>query len=395
MLLAARKAGTINMVNFNYRRVPAVAASRSSLIESGRIGEIRHWRAVYLQDWLVERVSAAGVAPEEGACRFRRSGRHRRAHPRSLPVPRRSSREGRWHARHVRQAASDRSGEHRRLRAVAGKLDSELGDVTVDDASTFLARFENGAIGTFEATRMAPGRRNFNSFEISGSLGSIAFNLERLNELQVYFREDEAGFQGFRTINVTEGVHPYTGAWWPAGHIIGWEHTHVHVVRRPPRRHPDGRQPGTDRSRTATATRPCWTRSSAARNPARGRRRSRFRPVALSPAGHPARSIQDHSAVRVSLELSARAVSRRARMAVATRSRSGRQPGVERIVWIRHRRRDDRDVVVAGNCCLNAADMRHPNELLLEPATKSLRPSRGSCSRPSARTAGSSCASRP
>jgi predicted dehydrogenase len=78
---------------------------------------------------------------------------------------------------------------------------------------------------------MAAGRRNFNSFEINGSLGSIAFNLERLNELEVYFREDEAGLQGFRTINVTEGVHPYTGAWWPAGHIIGWEHTHVHVVK--------------------------------------------------------------------------------------------------------------------------------------------------------------------
>ena len=78
---------------------------------------------------------------------------------------------------------------------------------------------------------MALGRRNFNSFEINGSKGSIAFNLERLNELELYLGSDDRGRQGFRTINVTESVHPYTGQWWPAGHIIGWEHTHTHVVK--------------------------------------------------------------------------------------------------------------------------------------------------------------------
>jgi predicted dehydrogenase len=107
---------------------------------------------------------------------------------------------------------------------------TEMGEVTVDDATTFLARFEGGASGTFEATRLAPGRRNFNSFEINGSKGSIAFNLERMNELQVYFEDDPAGLQGFRTINVTEGVHPYTAHWWPAGHIIGYEHTFTHAI---------------------------------------------------------------------------------------------------------------------------------------------------------------------
>ena len=78
---------------------------------------------------------------------------------------------------------------------------------------------------------MALGRRNFNSFEVNGSKGSIAFNLERLNELEVYLGDDGPGLQGFRTINVTEAGHPYTGNWWPAGHIIGWEHTHTHVVK--------------------------------------------------------------------------------------------------------------------------------------------------------------------
>lgn len=111
------------------------------------------------------------------------------------------------------------------------KAGSEMGDVTVDDSTSFLATFESGATGVFEATRMAPGRRNYNSFEINGETGSIRFNLERLNELEVYFTSDDADVQGFRTVTVTEGIHPYVGNWWPAGHIIGWEHSHAHMVR--------------------------------------------------------------------------------------------------------------------------------------------------------------------
>jgi predicted dehydrogenase len=229
MLLAARKAGTINMVNFNYRRVPAVAFAKQ-LIESGRIGEIRHWRAVYLQDWLVnESVPLAWRLKKEfaGSGALGDIGAHILDLSQYLVGPVEKvvgTLDTFVKERPIEVTTSGGSG-------LSWEAGQEMGAVTVDDASTFLARFENGAIGTFEATRMAPGRRNFNSFEISGSLGSIAFNLERLNELQVYFREDEAGLQGFRTINVTEGVHPYTGAWWPAGHIIGWEHTHTHVVR--------------------------------------------------------------------------------------------------------------------------------------------------------------------
>jgi len=106
----------------------------------------------------------------------------------------------------------------------------ERGQVTVDDAALFLARFENGAVGSFEATRFATGRRNRNSFEINGSRGSIVFDLERMNELQFYSVDDASDVQGFRDILVTEGGHPYMSAWWPAGHIIGWEHTFTHTV---------------------------------------------------------------------------------------------------------------------------------------------------------------------
>jgi predicted dehydrogenase len=115
--------------------------------------------------------------------------------------------------------------------------------VTVDDASLAIVRFVNGAIGSIEATRMAPGRRNYNRFEINGSTGSIAFNLERMNELEVYYEADPSDQRGFRTILVTDPPHPYMSAWWPPGHIIGYEHTFVHTVyelleavadRRPP-----------------------------------------------------------------------------------------------------------------------------------------------------------------
>ncbi len=229
MLLAARKAGAINMVNFNYRRVPAVQFAKQ-LIDNGRLGEIRHWRAVYLQDWLVdESVPLAWRLKKElaGSGALGDIGAHILDLSQYLVAPVTSV------VGTLNTFVKQRPVEVRNMggAGLSWEAGAEMGDVTVDDATTFLARFNNGATGTFEATRMAPGRRNFNSFEINGSLGSIAFNLERLNELRVYFREDETGLQGFRTINVTESAHPYTSAWWPAGHIIGWEHTHVHVVK--------------------------------------------------------------------------------------------------------------------------------------------------------------------
>jgi predicted dehydrogenase len=111
-----------------------------------------------------------------------------------------------------------------------GKGGKKTGKVTVDDAAAFLARFENGAIGTFESSRFAVGRKNAQRFEINGSKGSIVFELERLNELQFYNNADAAGRHGFRLIQATDPGHPYIANYWPPGHIIGWEHTFINAV---------------------------------------------------------------------------------------------------------------------------------------------------------------------
>ena len=115
--------------------------------------------------------------------------------------------------------------------AFQGGVDgTESGKVTVDDASFMTVEFENGALGSFEATRFATGRRNFNTFEIYGSKGALSFNLERMNELEYYNEGDPACARGFRTILATEPEHPYVGHWWPPGHIIGYEHAFTHAV---------------------------------------------------------------------------------------------------------------------------------------------------------------------
>ena len=106
-----------------------------------------------------------------------------------------------------------------------------MDQVTVNDAAAWLARFENGAMGTFETSPLVPGRKAKQSFEINGSKGSITFDLERMNELQVYFEDEEPKAAGFRTILVTEPEHPYMAGWWPPGHTIGYEHTFVHTVK--------------------------------------------------------------------------------------------------------------------------------------------------------------------
>jgi predicted dehydrogenase len=114
--------------------------------------------------------------------------------------------------------------------AWGAKGKSGKGRVTVDDDSNFLAHFKNGSIGVFESSRFAGGRRNFNTLQIYGSKGSLAWNMERMNELEVYDRTEASVNQGFKTIMVTEADHPYVGAWWPPGHIIGYEHTFVHAL---------------------------------------------------------------------------------------------------------------------------------------------------------------------
>ncbi len=229
MVEAAEQAGTVNMVTFNYRRVPAVQLAHK-LIEDGRVGEVRHWRAVYLQDWILDPQFPLVWRLQKDLAGSGALG-DIAAHIVDLaqflvgPITEVIGTLNTFiKERPTEEASSGGSG----LSAAGG---TQMGEVTVDDSTTILARFESGATGTFEATRLAAGRRNYNSFEINGSEGSLIFNLERLNELQVYFTSDSEDVQGFRTINVTEPVHPYTDAWWPAGHIIGYEHSFVHTVK--------------------------------------------------------------------------------------------------------------------------------------------------------------------
>ena len=218
MLKAVEKAGVAHMVCHNYRRAPAVMLARQ-LIQDGKLGRIFHYRGTYLQDWIVDP---------------------------AFPLVWRLTREVAGSgalgdlAAHSIDLARFLVGE---ISEVTGALETFIkerqlpdnpkkkGKVTVDDASAAVVRFENGALGTIEATRMAPGRKNYNRFEINGSKGSIAFDLERLNELQVFFLSDPGNVQGFRTILATEAAHhPYVKAWWPAGHALGYEHTFVHAV---------------------------------------------------------------------------------------------------------------------------------------------------------------------
>lgn len=216
MVEAARKAGTVNMVCHNYRRAPAVQLAKK-LIDEGRLGEIRHWRAVYLQDWLLD-----PEAPMTWRLRKETGG--------AGPLADLGS--------HLVDLAHFLVGPIREVVGIAETFIKErpiegtdrMDRVTVNDAAAFLARFENGATGTFEASPLVSGRKAKESFEINGSKGSIVFDLERMNELQVYF-EEAPEVSGFRTVLVTEPEHPYMEGWWPPGHTIGYEHTFVHTVK--------------------------------------------------------------------------------------------------------------------------------------------------------------------
>jgi predicted dehydrogenase len=217
MLAAAEKARVVHMICHNYRRAPAVMFAKH-LIASGRIGEVRHFRGTYLQDWindpkfpLVWRLdrkhAGSGALGDIGA------------HVVDL-------------ARFLVGEIAEVSGDLRtfiKTRPLPDKPRSR-GRVTVDDAAAAVVRFSNGAMGTIEATRLAPGRKNHNRFEINGSLGSLAFDLERMNELELYVESDTTTERGFRRILVTESDHPFVKAWWPPGHIIGYEHTFTHTV---------------------------------------------------------------------------------------------------------------------------------------------------------------------
>lgn len=226
MLEAVEKNGVIHMINHNYRFAPAVQLAKK-LIESGRLGKIYHVRATYLQDWIMDPQFPLVWRLSKEVCG---SGSHGDLAAHSIDLARFLVGEFKEVSGILetfikeRPIVEDSSG-------LSGKATSDkMGEVDVDDASVFIARFENGAIGTFEATRFAGGNRNGNRIEINGEKGSIRWNMENMNNLQVYFHDDEPGLQGFRTINCTEEIHPYAGAYWPAGHIIGYEHTFINLI---------------------------------------------------------------------------------------------------------------------------------------------------------------------
>ncbi|GAB3893062.1 Gfo/Idh/MocA family oxidoreductase [Microbispora bryophytorum subsp. camponoti] len=230
MAAAAKEAaarGVRSMVAFNYRRVPAVALARR-FVEEGRLGEIRHVRAQYLQDWIVDPEfplvwrlqkdkAGSGALGDIGA--------------------------------HIIDTAEFVTGQlltgvsamtetfvkERPLATSSTGLSAGggagMGEVTVDDAALFIGRLSGGALASFEATRFATGRKNALRIEVNGSLGSLSFDFEAMNELWFHDHTIDSAEQGFRRILVTEPDHPYAGAWWPPGHGLGYEHTFVHETK--------------------------------------------------------------------------------------------------------------------------------------------------------------------
>ncbi len=224
MLTAAKRARVRHMIWFNYRRVPAVALARK-IIKEGRLGTIRHFRAVYLQDWIKEPDFPLvwRLRKEEAG-----SGVHGDLNAHLIDLARFLMGEIREVVGMTETFIKERPlPEEEAAGLKAARRSRRRGRVTVDDACLFLARFTGGALGSFEATRFATGRRNGERFEINGEKGSLVFNFERMNELEFYSSADTPGLQGFRRILVTEPTHPYISAWWPPGHIIGYEHTFI------------------------------------------------------------------------------------------------------------------------------------------------------------------------
>lgn len=240
MLEAVEQAGVIHMVGFNYRFAPAVRLARK-LVEEGRLGQIYHFRAWFLQDWIVDpefplvwrlqkEVAGSGSHGDLGAHLIDLARYLVGDIAEVIGMSETFVRE--------RPVAASMTGL-----SAKGSKDSPRGPVTVDDATLFMARFENGALGSFEATRFAPGHRCTNSFEINGSKGSVKFDFERMNELQVYFTDDAPDVQGFRRVLATDAAHAYMDAWWPAGHTIGYEHTFIHEILELMDAVKDNRQP--------------------------------------------------------------------------------------------------------------------------------------------------------
>ncbi|MBN2022596.1 MAG: Gfo/Idh/MocA family oxidoreductase [Pirellulales bacterium] len=228
MVEAAKAAGVKTFVWFNYRRCPAVALAHQ-MVKEGRLGQIRHVRAAYLQDWADESVPLAWRFKKELAG----SGAHGDLNAHLVDMTRFVTGQ---EITEIVGAMAETFIKRRKLMTgvVAGGITEGLqsgqgeGDVTVDDTVLFLARFSGGAVASFEAARQATGNQNRNTFEINGTKGTLKFDFERMNELMYYDATQPRVAQGWTNIMCTHGAdHPYVGNWWPDAHLIGYEHGFV------------------------------------------------------------------------------------------------------------------------------------------------------------------------
>ena len=216
MLEAANKAGVVHYLNHNYRRCPAIRLAKK-LIDEGKLGRLYHWRGTYQQDWLADPQTTMRWQLRH---EFAGGGPHIDLGSHSVDL-----------ARYLMGEISTVSCLKANFVPERPNPDGNgTGEVDVDDASLMNVEFASGAIGSFECTRYASGRKNHNQFEINGSEGSLIFDLEKMNELKFFSTSGPSTEQGFSTILATDPEHEYVGNWWPPGHIIGYEHAFVHAA---------------------------------------------------------------------------------------------------------------------------------------------------------------------
>lgn len=219
--------GIRSMVGFTYRRVPAVTLMRD-LIAQGRIGRVQQVRASYRQDWLVDPAMPLGWRLQKehaGSGALGDIGAHAIDLAQFVTGQDVTAVSGVLETI-VRERPLQGSGS-----GLSGTAAEGMGEVTVDDLAIFTGRLSSGALAAFEATRFATGRKNALAIEVSGDLGALAFDFEDLNVLQWYDRTAPSEVQGFTRIIATEPEHPYVDAWWPAGHMLGYEHGFSHQVK--------------------------------------------------------------------------------------------------------------------------------------------------------------------
>jgi len=220
MVQAVEKAGVPNLVSFNYRRVPAVTLAKQ-LIDSGRLGQIFHYRANFLQDWTIStKVPQGGMATWRLDVKAAGSGvtGDLLAHCIDTAM---------WHNGAISSVcAMTETFVKERMNVDTGKVEP----VGIDDACTFFCRFGNGSLGNFESTRYARGHKALYTFEINGEHASIGWDLHDLHRLSYFDHRDESIVRGWRSVHVTDGDMPYMGHWWVPGLQIGYEHTFVHQV---------------------------------------------------------------------------------------------------------------------------------------------------------------------